>query len=1724
MTETDNSEIQQAVAEGEAFEVIRKRLEQQGLALQSKIDRLNGLRAKAFGQTELKIIGRVRVRTDNNCVPRDIVRVGNNLMLFGYNVFIGLKKETQVEDVFSLYQILETDGGFDVEPYSQPSQFLSDSRFVSDFKELYRYYKSTRLLSLQVTHERLLAVFQIGQKLEDIRVFRWQIQNDQISYIDNRGERDLPKHPAHDFEWRPTRREDHVAGSHPHVSILDEVFVETIGGDLTVKVENNTEDGLGIYREPVDDPHQSLADAEIAYAKLGTLILLKIRPYRETEYRYLIFNTLTRQVDRIDGIGLSCVQLPDNHGLIFPGGYYLHNGETKLFDNVPGGLAFSRIFRSPNGEDVMYQFYEAEAGISALFSYNLIEKKLQPPIFAHGLCLFRNGWLLVFRAENDEPGRIHPMQFWQTPYFDEEFTPQQPAGRSFFGKIGNAELVRGISDCYSLVRMIQSRTVSPAHYVALIENSQRLFDAYFWLDAEEVETIGTDIRQVGATAELVLDEFEKVESIRQQAGKALADANTRQQNLLKNLYIDSWRTPQQFVDALTAMRHQQGHLVSIKELRYIDQNAVQTLQDNLEKELNILGQATVDFLSGEASLNDFREHLNDLKGQLARTRTTAEIVPLLEQMDTMSQRLDLLNETLAGLEVKDTQIRTGILEALSELYSKLNQVKAEARHKRKSFRSEEAVAEFAAQFKLFSQSINSALESVETPEQCDDQLSRLVTQLEELESRFSDFDEFLADIVRQREQLFDGFQSRKQVLLDQRQRRVQNIATAMDRLFTSIERRCRSFTDKNALHSFWAADAMVLKLRQLIEQLQTLEASVQAHDAEARLKAIKDQAVRSLRDKQELFDDGGAIIKLGRHRFSVNSRALDLTLITRKERLVWHLIGTDFYEDVIAPQLDELKAYWSQALISETEQVYRGEYLAASVLHAAEHGLEDLTLAQLYMAPNQDDVLLKLIRQFAAPRYQEGYEKGIHDIDACKILEQLLPIHQAAGLLRFTPETRALALAFWCFADIDETEKQSLQRRARSAALLWESLGSYQAHQDLSGFLAPQLSAFKPSTGLTMADAGSAAHYLVSELSATVPEFITSQQADALAAGLFQHLEIIGHRADYENALQHCSGQFEASWQLTAGWLQGLTERPQFSAHARFVSEAAMIVLGGTAITRKISPIVLETTVENLMGEHPRIRSRQMTLCLDEFAARLHRHRVLTAPGFERYQSLRQRLMSGQREKLRLETYRAKPLTSFVRNKLINDVYLPLVGDNLAKQMGTAGDAKRTDLMGLLLLISPPGYGKTTLMEYIADRLGLVFMKINGPALGHSVHSLDPAQAPNMTAAQELEKLNLALEMGNNVMLYLDDIQHTHAEFLQKFISLCDGSRRIEGIWQGNIKTYDMRGKKFCVIMAGNPYTESGDVFKIPDMLANRADIYNLGDVLSGNDQIFALSYIENSLTSNAVLQSLSTRSMDDVYRFVRRAAGETVSDNEFEHQYTSAESREIVAILQHLLTIRDVVLAVNQQYIYSAAQDDRYRTEPPFKLQGSYRNMNKMAEKVSAVMNDQELRNLIIDHYTGEAQTLTRGAEENLLKLKEIQGQLHAEELERWQTIKHEYARLRQLGDENNPTRMMANQLSHIAEQLSLIGRHLQAPSPLAELNRQIVELREQIARTEMNVEVINQPVPGVDAVLHRLAELFEVSFLPVFAAMEHKIRMEHDTWERVKNLTEDFKRLRPE
>jgi len=72
---------------------------------------------------------------------------------------------------------------------------------------------------------------------------------------------------------------------------------------------------------------------------------------------------------------------------------------------------------------------------------------------------------------------------------------------------------------------------------------------------------------------------------------------------------------------------------------------------------------------------------------------------------------------------------------------------------------------------------------------------------------------------------------------------------------------------------------------------------------------------------------------------------------------------------------------------------------------------------------------------------------------------------------------------------------------------------------------------------------------------------------------------------------------------------------------------------------------------------------------------------------------------------------------------------------------------------------------------------------------------------------------------------------------------------------------------------------------------------------------------------------------------------------------------------------------------------------------------MNKLAEKVVPVMNEKELELLIDDHYAGEAQTLTTGAEHNLLKLAELRGRMTPKQAERWAEIKRGFARVQLFG-----------------------------------------------------------------------------------------------------------------
>jgi hypothetical protein len=1681
----------EATLAGGSYEVIRARLLSQAEALGSKATDLNERRKKLFGGTELTVIGNERVRTENNCVPRDIVGIGKYL-LFGYNVFIGLKKEMNVADVFSLHKFEKTAEGFDFSevPSSEAGGFLKDPRFVKDFSELYKYYKDARLLQLRRNETRLLAIFQTGKSDRDIKVFRFGLDVEgNATYIDNQGERDHVFPPSHDFEWTVATREDYVLGQHPHVNVLDQVFVETVKGDLTVKVENNTADGLGIYREPVDDPDQSLDDAEFAYAQVGGLILLRVLPFRETKHRYLVFNTRTQHVVRIDAIGNSCIRLPEDQGIVFPGGYYLQTGDFKVFENIGEGLQFKRAIRSPNGEDVLYVFFRREEGAYVLFPYNLVRKEVQNPLLGNGFSLFGDGRMVVFRATSNEPTRVHPMQVWQTPFVSAEHAAKMPPAPGYLGKVGNAELVRGISDALTLVRMARTDKPSRRTYEDLASASTRMLDAFYWLGHEETK-LQEGIETLRRTSELIIDEFEKVMALQKRATEAMAEAQKVQEQVLLRVRPEELQNAEGFMNALSDLRKQRGHLITLKEIRYVDTARLDALEKQVIEETDRVSTDAVQFLQQGEALNPLAGRLDVLLQKLEPIQTTSELAPLGEDVEQVGKGLEVLSETVGGLQVGDPLARARILEGISELFSRLNRVRAGLSVKRKELVGREKRAEFGAQFKLLGQSVESALSVADSPEKCDEGLSRLTVQLEEMEGRFGEFDEFLGQLTQKREELLEAFGQKKQALLDERQRRAQNLFGAADRILTGVSRRAKSFKSEDELNTYFASDSMVLKLRQLAEQLLQLQDSVRSDEVQSRLKTARQDALRALRDRNDLYEEGSGapVIKFGKHRFNVNTQQLDLTLLPRDGSLYLQLTGTDYAQKLEEPELEKYRELWEQHLISETPQVYRAEYLAAQVLLDAEEGKGSVTLAALHQAVLEPNGLLEKVRAYSADKYDEGYERGIHDADAAAILEKLLAMHTGAGLLRFAPTPRAWAALYWAFGG-EGDEKALIHRRARSLHRLRAAFGESAELVALGNEAGERIGTFLKASGVQCgpAEARLAGRYLVEELAGDRPRFTTSGEAVALKDALLSQLDRAGTRSAFEDDLRGLEKNLPERLRTVRAWVEAYLARreggPGASAHVAV--EAAVVLLTDRKVDREVAGALTATEVPGMLGQHPRIHDRKLPLRLDEFLTRLSDFRQVRVPAYHAYRALLRDLLDRERRRLRLEEFTPKVLSSFVRNRLIDEVYLPLIGANLAKQLGSAGENKRTDRMGMLLLMSPPGYGKTTLMEYVASRLGLTFVKVNGPALGHSVKSLDPAEAPNATARQEVERINLSFEMGNNVMLYLDDIQHTDPELLQKFISLCDGQRRIEGVWNGKTRTYDLRGKKFCVVMAGNPYTETGDRFRIPDMLANRADTYNLGDILDGKEELFALSYIENALTSNSALAPLATREPGDIHKLIRMAKGEEVPTGELSYGYAAAELQEIVAVFQRLFRVQQVLLKVNLEYIASAAQDERFRTEPAFKLQGSYRNMGKITEKVVAAMTDDELERLIDDHYQGESQTLTTAAEQNLLKLQEMRGRLTPEKAKRWEEIKQGFARVKRMGGkEDDPVARVTGQLSAIEEQLGSVAgavvkaaevtRQPSGPSPVAEVMPRLESLREallELARKETPAPVVQGP-----------------------------------------------------
>ncbi|ULT27873.1 DNA repair ATPase [Sphingobacterium sp. E70] len=945
-----------------AYEIIRKRLLTQKEELATKLQQLNEARKEVFNSTSFVLKANQRITTENNCVARGILALDNQC-IFGYNVHFGLRTEIKLEDVFSVY-------AFENNQFiPQSLDLINDQNFISDYQNLYKYYRDSIFSKFRRTENYLYMIFQTSKNPADLKAFKWLIKDGKLQYQDDRSIHEAKLPNQFEFDWTKTTLDDRRLGKYPHISIMDKIFIEAINGDITFKIENNTDSGKGIYSEKVVNADQQLDDADYYYADLGNLIAVRIKPYQE-DFRAFVYNQRTKEVVNLKSLNESAILLPDNQGIIFSNGYYLQNGTHKVFDAQFEHVSFLRRIASPNGEDFLYIFCQEETNTYILLSYNIIQQHVETPIICNGFTLFKDGSLIYFRTEA-EATRHHQVQIWETPYMAMLKENEQKKDDPLY-KVGNKQIVQAMAEAQEVIQLINKEDSYEGLYEDILKKSTVLLDSYFWIKDDALSNLGQPLTQIKEVANTAIDEFVKVQAQRKHAAE-LNIAEKKMEELTFSINSTVVDKLDQLVHQLADSRRLQGEIIDLKNVKYIDTVRIDSLLEKLQSITSELAEKTIAFLLRDEALLPYEQKVEQQKKNVEAMVKVYDAKAIEEANSAISSELELLIDILNSLKIDDSTQTTKIIEKISVIFSSLNEVRSQLTRKLNSLKSTEAIAEFSAQLTLLEQSVTNYLELSTTTEKVDEYYTKVIVQLEELESKFSEFEDFALKIADKRDEVIKAFNSRREQIVEQINKRTSSLEQIGLRVLKNIENKSKTFATREEILSFFASDLMIDKIRQLVQELKTLQDVSKAENLENLLKKSQEDALRVLRDKNDLFVDGENIIALGKHKFAVNSQSLSLTLLRRNDELYFHLTGTSFYQKVQAEEINSFQDIWDQELVSENKEVYRAEYLAYKAFVASK-GEQDFDAALF-------------ITQTVEQSYSEGYVKGVHNVDALLIYD-----------------------------------------------------------------------------------------------------------------------------------------------------------------------------------------------------------------------------------------------------------------------------------------------------------------------------------------------------------------------------------------------------------------------------------------------------------------------------------------------------------------------------------------------------------------------------------------------------------------------------------------------------------------------------------------------------------------------------------------------------------------
>ena len=109
-----------------------------------------------------------------------------------------------------------------------------------------------------------------------------------------------------------------------------------------------------------------------------------------------------------------------------------------------------------------------------------------------------------------------------------------------------------------------------------------------------------------------------------------------------------------------------------------------------------------------------------------------------------------------------------------------------------------------------------------------------------------------------------------------------------------------------------------------------------------------------------------------------------------------------------------------------------------------------------------------------------------------------------------------------------------------------------------------------------------------------------------------------------------------------------------------YIYEIVCLFLYEDTSAQNIVNIEAEAIIKDLLGSHSSIKNQEFIFDYHQFVAQLSHFSTVEIPGFNQYKKEKHDVTEELKEGLKLGEFLPRVLTSFVRNQLIDQVYLPL--------------------------------------------------------------------------------------------------------------------------------------------------------------------------------------------------------------------------------------------------------------------------------------------------------------------------------------------------------------------------------------------------------------------------------------------------------------------------------